>query len=103
LPAPSHQLQRLRARVPILADDDVVVHGDPKRPGHVDDGLGHLDVRACEGRGIAGGLIVQETAARSSRLMLFDFYVSVGSVGSRSGGGKCFQFLIIPFVLFESR
>ena len=57
--AASNQLQRLEARVAVLADDDVVVHGNAERPGHVDDGLGHLDVRA-RGRRIAGGMVVQQ-------------------------------------------
>ena len=30
----------------ILADDDVVMHGDAERPGGVDDQLGHLDIGA---------------------------------------------------------
>jgi hypothetical protein len=46
----------------VLADDDVVVHGDAERPGHVDDGLRHLDVGA-RGRWIAGGMIVHEPTA----------------------------------------
>lgn len=33
-----------QARMPILAHNDVVVHGNPQRLGDVDDGLGHLDV-----------------------------------------------------------
>jgi hypothetical protein len=60
--APSNQLQRLQARVAVLADDDVVVHGDAERPGDVDDRLRHLDVRA-RGRRIAGGMIVHQPAA----------------------------------------
>jgi hypothetical protein len=45
--------------VAVLADDDVVVHGDAERSGHIDDGLGHLDVRA-RGRRIPGGMIVHQ-------------------------------------------
>jgi hypothetical protein len=48
--------------VAVLADDDVVVHGDAERSGHIDDGLGHLDVGA-RGRGIAGGMIVHQPEA----------------------------------------
>ena len=53
--------------MPILADDDVVVHGDAERGGDVDDRLGHLDVRLRRRR-IAGGMAVQdalETLAES--------------------------------------
>jgi hypothetical protein len=60
--APSNQLQRLQARMAVLADDDVVVHGDAEGPGHVDDGLRHLDVGA-RGRRIAGGMIVHQPEA----------------------------------------
>src|SRR4051794_13467840 len=42
----SNQPQRLEARVPVLADDDVIVHRDAERLRHVDDRLGHLDVGA---------------------------------------------------------
>ena len=48
-----------QARMAVLADDDVVVHGDAERGGDVDDGLGHLDVRP-RGRRIAGRMVVHE-------------------------------------------
>lgn len=38
--------------MPVLADDDVIVHGNAQRLGDVDDGLGHLDV-GLRGGGIA--------------------------------------------------
>jgi hypothetical protein len=53
--------------VAVLADDDVVVHGDAERPAHVDDGLGHLDVCA-RGRRIARGMIVHEGLMRCPQL-----------------------------------
>src|SRR6266568_3787167 len=43
----SHQLQPLQARMPVLADDDVIVHRNPERPGDVDDRLGRAPVRPC--------------------------------------------------------
>ena len=42
--------------MPVLADDDVVVHRDAERLGDIDDRLGHLDVGA-RGRRIARGVI----------------------------------------------
>ena len=39
-----NQLQPLQARVPVLADDDVVVELDTERLGDLGDLLGHLDV-----------------------------------------------------------
>ena len=46
--------------MPVLADDEVVVHRDAKRACDLDDRLRHLDVRARGGR-IAGRVIVRET------------------------------------------
>ncbi len=45
--------------MPVLADDDVVVHGNAERAGDLDDRLRHLDVGAGR-RGIAGGMVVQD-------------------------------------------
>jgi len=55
----------------VLADDDVVMHGDAERPRDVDDGAGHLDVR-LRWRRIAGRVIVQQTTVRSIALISFD-------------------------------
>ena len=41
----SYQPHPLQARMPVFADDDVVVHRYPERRGDIDDGLGHLDIR----------------------------------------------------------
>ena len=49
-----NQPQPLEARMPVLTDDDVIVHGDAERPRDVDDRLRHLDVRLRRRR-IAGG------------------------------------------------
>jgi hypothetical protein len=46
----SNQPQPLQARVAVLADDDVVVHGDAERARHRDDRLRHFDVGARRGR-----------------------------------------------------
>src|SRR3981081_706526 len=43
-PTPLDQLHPLQARVPVLADDDVVVHRDAERGGDVDDRAGHSDI-----------------------------------------------------------
>src|ERR1700694_3460912 len=55
----SNQLQPLQARMPVLADDDVIVHGDAERAGDVDDRAGHLDIRLRRRR-IAGGVVVHQ-------------------------------------------
>ena len=54
-----NQLQPLHARMPVLADDDVVVHGNAERRGDVDDRFRHLDI-GLRGRRIAGGMVVHE-------------------------------------------
>ena len=48
--------------MPVLADDDVVVHGNAERFGDIDDGSRHLDV-GLRRRGIAGGVVVQKRTA----------------------------------------
>src|SRR5215470_13833246 len=45
-----NQPQPLQTRVAVLADDDVVVHGNAERARDGDDRLGHLDVGARGGR-----------------------------------------------------
>ena len=54
------QPQPLETGVAFLADDDVVVHGNAQRLGHVDDRLRHLDVGARRRR-VARRMIVQNT------------------------------------------
>ena len=53
------QLHPLQTRMPVLADDDVVVHGNAERGGDLDDRLGHMDV-GLRGRRIAGGMVVHQ-------------------------------------------
>ena len=60
-----NQLQRLQAGMPVLAHDDVVVHGDAERRGDVDDRAGHLDVR-LRWRRIAGGVVVHQHTRRKN-------------------------------------
>jgi hypothetical protein len=45
--------------MPLLADDNVVVHGNAERLRHLDDLLGHLDVGAGRRR-VAGGVVVHQ-------------------------------------------
>jgi hypothetical protein len=53
----------LQARVPILADDDVVVHGNAKRCGDIDDRFRHPDI-GLRWRGIARRVIVHQSTTR---------------------------------------
>src|SRR6266478_7322094 len=59
LPRGLDQLQPLQTRMPVLADNDVVVHGDAERSGDVDDRLGHLDI-GLRGRRIATWMIMHQ-------------------------------------------
>ena len=69
----SNQLQRLQARVAVLADDEVVVHRDAKRACDLHDRLRHLDVGARRCR-VATRVIVQKQVTRTSVQILFDFF-----------------------------
>jgi hypothetical protein len=55
----SYQPHPFHAGMPVLADDDVIVHGNAERRGDVDDRLGHPDV-CLRRRRIAGGVIVHQ-------------------------------------------
>lgn len=54
-----HQFHALQAGMPVLADNDVIMHGDAERLGDVYDRFRHLDVglRRCR---VAGGMIVHQ-------------------------------------------
>jgi hypothetical protein len=54
--------------VAILADDDVIVHGNAERAGDGDDLLGHLDV-GLRRRRIARGVVMQNAILLSSALI----------------------------------
>ena len=47
--------------MPVLADNDVIMHRYAERPGDVDDRAGHLDVR-LRWRRIAGRMVVHDPA-----------------------------------------
>ena len=58
----------------VLADDDVVVHGDAERGGDVDDGFRHLDV-GLRRRRVAGGVVRQQ----STYTLATEVFAAVGS------------------------
>ena len=68
----SNQLQRLQARVSVLADDEVVVHRDAERACDLHDRLRHLDVGARRCR-IARGMVVQNQTVSTIALISFNF------------------------------
>ena len=59
----SGQLHSLQTRMPVLADDDVIVHGDAERGGDVDDCSCHMNIR-LGGRRIVGGVVVEQHEVR---------------------------------------
>ena len=81
----SNQLQPLEARVAVLADDDVVVHGDAERAGDVDDRLRHLYV-GVRWRRIARRMVVQQTTVRSSTLFFLEFLAEPSPTGDVDWG-----------------
>ena len=78
------QPQPLQARVPVLADDDVVVHGNAERARDIDDRFCHLDV-GLRRRRVAGGMVVQEAIARLIELKTQQFLKSRMESGTWSG------------------
>ena len=68
----SNQLQRLEARVAVLADDEVVVHRDAERARDLHDRLRHLDVGARRRR-VATRVVVQNQTASIIALISFNF------------------------------
>ena len=61
----------------VLADDEMIVHGDPERPRDVDDRARHVDIGARRRR-VAGGMVVQKQTRRSSALISFGFCAHPG-------------------------
>src|SRR3954447_8990884 len=55
------------ARMPVAAHDDVVVHRDAERLGHLHDLLRHLDVGA-RGRRVTGRMVVHQDDCRGGEL-----------------------------------
>src|SRR5947207_16017989 len=74
----SDQLQPLQTRMPVLADDDVVVHGNAERGDDLDDRLGHMDI-GLRGRRIAGGMVDARQVTR-----FFYPQASISSTGSKT-------------------
>jgi len=66
------QLEPLQARVPLLADDDVVMHLDAEIARHVDDLFGHFDIGARR-RGVAAWMVMQQYNWRRKFFHAFDF------------------------------
>jgi hypothetical protein len=73
--------------MPVLADNDVVVHGDAERGGDVDDRLGHLDV-GLRRRRVAGWMVVQETTAAAIQLSALWFFTIEEADGTSIGDCK---------------
>ena len=57
--AASNKLQRLGTRMPVLPDNEMVVHRDTERARDLHDRLRHLDIGARGGR-ITRGMVVQK-------------------------------------------
>ncbi len=75
-----HQLQPAQARMPVLADDNVVMHRDPERSGDVHDLPRHLDIDRGRCR-IAGGMIVHRTTLRTIQMRSLTILFQAITVG----------------------
>jgi hypothetical protein len=73
--------------MPVLADDDVVVHGNTERGGDVDDRLGHLDV-GLRRRRIAGRVVVQQPTSQAIAVRSLAFRLRCRYEGTRIGDGR---------------
>ena len=62
-----NQLHSFQTRMAVLADDDVVVHGNAERCCNLDDRLGHVDIRLRRRR-IAGGVVVLDSLETTYRI-----------------------------------
>jgi hypothetical protein len=88
--------------VPVPADDDVVVHGDPERLCDLRDLPRHLDIGTRRSR-IAGGMVVDQTTLRASALISLVFLLRARQQGTWIGGGKQCLIVMIPLPHFCSR
>jgi hypothetical protein len=70
--------------VAVLADDEVVVHGNAQRPRDLDDRPRHVDVGAGGG-GIARGMVVHQATARTMALIWLVFGLAGRQRGRRWG------------------
>ena len=91
-----NQPQPFQAGVAVLADDDVVVHLDPQRLGHVNDLARHVDVGARRGR-VAGRVVVNHANEISNLLILQYYSGSLEMMVPRIGiGCSCPTVIITP-------
>ena len=97
LPFKLDQLHTLQARMPVLADDDMVVHGDAQWRGDVDDRFRHLDIR-LRWRRIAGRVVVHQSTAPANALISCGFSFDRRREGTAMRGGKQCLFVIITLM-----
>lgn len=81
--------------MPILADDDVVVHFDAQRLGHLDDGARHLDV-GVGGRRVATRVVVDQPMKLKNLIYLNMLFRTEGEVVPVSGVCNSRKFVPIP-------
>jgi hypothetical protein len=72
--------------MPVLADNEMVVHGDAERARNLDDRLRHLNVGARRS-GIAGGMVVHRLSAINKTLMRLSFLDLIRSLEAGSEVG----------------
>ena len=89
-----NQLQPLQACMPVLADDDVIVHRYAQRARDVDDGFRHLDIRVRRRR-IAGRVIVHQAAESSHCVETKEYIGSLSYMAAAVGSGfRCSRVIL---------
>src|SRR3981189_986134 len=81
----SNMLQRLEARMPVLADNEMVVHRDTEGARDLHNRLRHLDVGARGGR-IARGMVVHNHNGLNYQPDVVRFFDSRKTTGAAHGG-----------------
>jgi hypothetical protein len=83
--------------MPVLADNDVIMHRYAERTGDVDDRAGHLDVR-LRWRRIAGRMVVHDTAASTIVLKKKNKLGRLCCVGTVIGSGSACSDVILTLL-----
>jgi hypothetical protein len=97
-----YQLPPLQARVPLLADDDVVMDGNAQWLCHVDDRLRHRNVGARR-RWIAGRMIVHQPIVRVTAFIRTNRGRGLGAVTvSDFSSSRCVTLLLGRSILIAS-
>ena len=80
--------------MPVLADDDVVMHRYAEWARDIDDGLGHVNI-GLRWRRIAGRVVVQEATTLCIPLQHLKIFSKIEYLGAANGDGMSRPSVII--------